>query len=435
MGAFKKFVNLPFGTHLVIATIIRLFLILYGQFHDQVSSIPYTDVDYRVFTDAARHIINEESPYKRHTYRYSPLLAMMMVPNVLMNQNFGKILFSLVDILVGVAIKKLVVENKILLADGKPLDMIGVGKTASQCALCWLYNPLAIVIATRGNADTIASFLVIMSLIFHETELVRGTKKYFLSGIFLGLAIHFRLYPIIFSVPMFFAIADYKIFQNTKLFSDLFQLIPNWKQMNLVAGCLLSLGSLTIMFYRAYGYDFIFESYLYHMFRKDTRHNFSVYFYLQYLTDDDAHYWHRTVPLILLITHIGVRYGRQKTLNFALFLEVTIMVAYNSVLTSQYFIWYLSLLPLCISDFNIKRTRGIFLCCIWLATQAAWLFSAYALEFRGKNTFLQLWFESLLFFMAHLYIIIVIVRSYAPGYEEKEETILVARRIPVDDSD
>lgn len=36
-----------------------------------------TDIDYKVYTDAAFY----ESPYDRHTYRYSPILAYLMIFN------------------------------------------------------------------------------------------------------------------------------------------------------------------------------------------------------------------------------------------------------------------------------------------------------------------------------------------------------------------
>lgn len=39
---------------------------------------------------------------------------------------------------------------------------------------------------------------------------------------------------------------------------------------------------LTSLFYFIYGYEFLYEAYLYHFIRKDHRHNNSVYFYLIY---------------------------------------------------------------------------------------------------------------------------------------------------------
>jgi phosphatidylinositol glycan class M len=53
--------NLPgFRTILLISTILRIALIIYSEWHDAHSVVKYTDVDYRVFSDAARFLLHPE---------------------------------------------------------------------------------------------------------------------------------------------------------------------------------------------------------------------------------------------------------------------------------------------------------------------------------------------------------------------------------------
>lgn len=53
---------------------IRLVLIVYGELQDRYMRVKYTDVDYDVYTDAARELAAGNSPFDRTTYRYTPVL-------------------------------------------------------------------------------------------------------------------------------------------------------------------------------------------------------------------------------------------------------------------------------------------------------------------------------------------------------------------------
>ncbi|XP_030034877.1 GPI mannosyltransferase 1 [Manduca sexta] len=414
MHRLVQFIHLPFKWHLMAGVFIRLLLILYGNYHDKYYDVPYTDVDYKVFTDAARHVLNGNSPYKRHTYRYSPLVAYLMIPNILIGKEFGKLLFSAFDILVTVGVKVLVEYH---------LSKIkNASKIATYSSLIWLYNPLSIAISTRGNADSVACFFVIMSLLFLQTEVVKGLSKFVLAGVMLGVSIHLRLYPLVFSFPMYLSLCDCQYKRITSLGSFVCNLMPNKKQLLLTLSCVGTLYSLTHTMYTLYGYEFLFETYIYHLFRKDTRHNFSIMFYYSYLTMDqilavDVVKLVMQVFEFIIILVLGMGFGCDpRTLPFAMFSQAVILVAFNSVITSQYFVWFLSLFPLVVHSFKMVRARAVYMALLWALGQGAWLFYAYLLEFKSREVFILIWLKSVVFFCANVFLLGQLVLCYQPDF-------------------
>uniref|UniRef100_A0A5B7A2E4 GPI mannosyltransferase I n=1 Tax=Davidia involucrata TaxID=16924 RepID=A0A5B7A2E4_DAVIN len=93
--------SINFHSLLLFSAVLRLFLIIYGEWQDAHMEVRYTDVDYLVFSDAASLMASGKSPYKRSTYRYSPLIAFLLMPNSIIHRSWGKFLFSASDLLVG----------------------------------------------------------------------------------------------------------------------------------------------------------------------------------------------------------------------------------------------------------------------------------------------------------------------------------------------
>ena len=104
-----------------------------------------------------------------------------------------------------------------------------------------------------------------------------------LAGFFYGLSVHFKIYPIIYSFVFYLFIdCDFSLIERGRKW-EAFK--NNLISKNKVIFTLVSAGTfigLTYFFYLMYGYEFLYEAYLYHFERKDHRHNFSIYFYLIY---------------------------------------------------------------------------------------------------------------------------------------------------------
>lgn len=151
-----------------------------------------------------------------------------------------------------------------------------------------------------------------------------------------------------------------------------------------------------------YGFPFVFESYLYHATRSDHRHNMSPYFYLLYL-DSVAPVKGLSVALLLPQLVCALLLGcffAKPNLEAGLFLETVAFVALNKVCTTQYFLWWLCLMPFAVGATDMKKNTLLQTGLVMAVFQVAclvWLFFGYQLEFEGKPVFLELSFASAAF--------------------------------------
>ncbi|RUS90035.1 hypothetical protein EGW08_002222 [Elysia chlorotica] len=408
-----------------LSALLRMGFLLYGMWQDATMRVKFTDVDYYVFTDAAQFVTKGQSPFLRSTYRYTPLLAWILTPNIWMSNVFGKLVFITFDLLVGHLLYQI-------------LHQFGHSKSTCQySALLWLFNPLCATVSSRGNAESVIAWLVLMAL----SLLLQG--RIAASAVFYALSVHFKIYPVVFALPLYLYLgipsgasssSSHKAVDVGRKYKEqnssrsnvlelLLSLGPNRKRVIFISTAAAVLGSLTAIFYWMYGWKFLFETYLYHIVRGDIRHNFSPYFYLLYLTSSPE----TGVPLCLrllvflpqafLLLALAFKFYRHPGLCW--FLSVFVFVAFNKVCTSQYFLWYLSLVPLIIPDLDLKLSSMVRLVLLWLAAQAAWLLPAYLLEFEGQNTFLLIWFAGLLFLGANTFIVHRIITAYQPAKQKR----------------
>ncbi|CAF0737062.1 unnamed protein product [Brachionus calyciflorus] len=194
------------------------------------------------------------------------------------------------------------------------------------------------------------------------------------------------------------------------------------RQSRFILSSIGVLMTLTSLFYYLYGYSFLYETYLYHLERKDVKHNFSPYFYMLYLTDQTnlgVNKFLSFLPQLILIISSSIYI--HKSIELCLFVITFTFVTFNKVCTSQYFIWYLSLLPLIIPKLRINIYKAICFFIVWMLAQAMWLYFAYDLEFNGLNTYIGLWLSGLLFTLINCW---VLKKAFLDTYNSKSNKFL-----------
>lgn len=172
-------------TLLALGLILRIILFVHSIVQD-ATPLKFTDIDYSVFSDAALLVSDGLSPYDRPTYRYTPLLALLNIPNHLLFPSFGKWIFGICDLMAGLLMTRLAERS----SGGVRYWILGI----------WVLNPFVAVISMRGSAESVICLLILSTL-----EAVRNNSKV-ISCVLFGLCVHFKIFPIIYALPIWFNI-------------------------------------------------------------------------------------------------------------------------------------------------------------------------------------------------------------------------------------
>ncbi|QLI66163.1 GPI mannosyltransferase 1 [Metarhizium brunneum] len=401
---------------LLIAALLRAALLVYGTYQDAHSAIKYTDIDYLVFTDASRYVWHAQSPYARDTYRYTPLLAWLLLPTVSFF-SFGKVVFALADLLAGWLILR------ILRRRGIPPEQAGA------FAALWLWNPMVATISTRGSAEGLLGVLATALVWAAEGHRVN------LAAALLGLGVHFKIYPCIWAPAIAWWMDDDRPRRKPARRRARFL---SRDRIQLAAVSLATFTGLNVLMYavyvsppfssprraavtqtdfRSYGRPFLVHTFFHHLTRIDHRHNFSPYNVLLYLASSrpgiPLHAESLAfLPQLSLSCVLIPLVLAKKDLATTMMAQTFAFVTFNKVCTSQYFLWYMIFLPLYLptSTFLRKPRLGMTALVLWLVSQGAWLHQGYELEFLGRSTFFPgLWASSVAFFLVNCWILGVII--------------------------
>ncbi|EPQ28840.1 uncharacterized protein PFL1_03643 [Pseudozyma flocculosa PF-1] len=539
--------------YLAAGIALRVGLLAFGRYQDAHSAVPYTDVDYSVFSDASKAILDGCSlshtidgtaaaseadifddaelrcargilpamarflllndpqrqtseqhsafqqnsfmfawatrcydlarplfravaslgdPYSRPTYRYTPLLALALTPIHLFGwADFGKYLFASADVLCALLMW--------LILDGRRAQGSPAGIHVHLPGLIWLLNPLPAQISTRGSSEALVGLSVLSFVYFllsanpeaplgltpvHETAdaglappskaldqqateavptyrplvpesalpLSEWSAAAYLSPAILGLAVHLKIFPVIYGIPVMAHLS-----QSTEAAFDpvarrklgLLQRHSAGIQYGLIAfATFMATNAVAWLFW---GAPFVEHTFAYHLTRQDHRHNFSPYFLTTYLSNipglrsstataaiDSLESRLLSSPLFsfapqaLLVAVLGWRLGKRDVVA-AMTAQTIAFVAFNKVCTSQYFLWFLWLVPIVWPSLSIRPGTAAVAVGSWIGAQALWLSQAYLLEFKAQDVFVRIWVSSLALLAVHAALLVTFVRAWA----------------------
>lgn len=279
-----------------------------------------------VVTDAGRLLLQHQPPYDILDYRYSPGVALLGVADAVLGPGATKVVFTLADLLGGWLLYAILRERSF---------------SHSWCMVIlatWVCNPFVAVISTRGSHDSVVTAAVLGAMLFALR------RQALLAGAALGLAIHLKMYPVIFVLSFWF------LFDRLGASATAPRLFNvSSAQAWFASGLTLGFGIPTALSLAAYGMVYWQQAVMYHLARVDYRHNFSLNAYLQYLGKGHP-FWERLIAVTTLLPQLSLlpvlAHKFAEDLPFACLLQALVFVMFNKVCTSQVCLANATKLPL-----------------------------------------------------------------------------------------
>ncbi|CDU23964.1 related to GPI14-Glycosylphosphatidylinositol-alpha 1,4 mannosyltransferase I [Sporisorium scitamineum] len=415
-------------------------------------------------------------PYTRPTYRYTPFLAAILSPIHLFGwTNFGKYLFAASDLLCAIFMWLILdgrrpqgtsagiyVHLPGLLWILNPM-VAQISTRGSSEALVGLFVLSFLYFFLKANPEAPlglrAKYLPAFSVQYAANGVNQPKDKAhagaeqtqddvptyealppesafnvldwslleaYMAPILLGLATHLKLFPVIYAVPILShlyrsTVSAYSPQRRASL--SLWTKHAAGLQFGLVA--FYAFMAANIIAWLIWGSPFIEHTFLYHLHRADHRHNFSPYFLGTYLSLFTSHISAESLqarilaspllsflPQLLVVTALGYHLGKRDVVA-AMTAQTIAFVAFNKVCTSQYFLWFLWLLPLVWPSLKVGKVETGLALAAWVGGQALWLSQAYQLEFEAKQVFARVWASGLVLVVVHAALLVWFLSSWA----------------------
>ncbi|KAJ1030318.1 hypothetical protein NDA16_001228 [Ustilago loliicola] len=428
-------------------------------------------------------------PYARPTYRYTPFLAALLSPiHVFGWTNFGKYIFAASDLLCAVfmwlildgrrpqgSLAGIYVHLPGLLWILNPM-VAQISTRGSSEALVGLFVLSFVYFFLKTNPEAPLGLRAQYLPAFTSSPFANGTDDSkdkanagaerdideaptyramppesaynvldwsldaYMAPILLGLATHLKLFPVIYAVPVLAhlhrsTIAAYSPDRRVGL--SLWTKHAAGIQFGFVA--FYAFMASNFVAWLLWGSPFIEHTFLYHLHRADHRHNFSPYFLGTYLslfsstatttsleTRILASPLLSFLPQLLTVTALGYHLGKRDVVA-AMTAQTIAFVAFNKVCTSQYFLWFLWLLPLVWPSLKVGKIETGVALLAWVGGQALWLSQAYQLEFEAKQVFARVWASGLVLVLVHAGLLVWFLSSWTKFRVDVQKHGLEAR--------